>query len=56
MGNLNTGEIYEGALRDPGDVPLTKAQADMLDSTEAAVDCDELGYGLLESGGCRQFL
>ena len=32
MGNPNTGEIYEGALRDPGDVPLTEAQAEMLKS------------------------
>jgi hypothetical protein len=32
LGNPNTGEIYEGALRDPGDVPLTEAQAEMLRS------------------------
>lgn len=32
MGNPNTGDIYEGALRDPGDVALTEAQAEMLRS------------------------
>ena len=32
MGNPNTGEIYEGALRDAGDVPLSEAQAEMLKS------------------------
>lgn len=30
MGNPNTGEIYEGVLRDSGDVPLTNAQAELL--------------------------
>ena len=30
MGSPMTGEIYEGPLRDEGDVPLTQEQADWL--------------------------
>lgn len=32
MGDPNTGEIYQGTLRNQGDVPLTKTQADELNS------------------------
>jgi hypothetical protein len=42
LGNPNTGEIYEGALRDPGDVPLTEAQAEMLRSLPLRSRIDEL--------------
>jgi hypothetical protein len=42
LGNPNTGEIYEGALRDPGDVPLTEAQAEMLKSLPVRDRIDEL--------------
>lgn len=32
MGNPNTGEVYEGLLRDEGDVPLNQEQAEWLKS------------------------
>jgi hypothetical protein len=42
LGNPNTGEIYEGALRDPGDVPLSEAQAEWLKSLPVRSRIDEL--------------
>jgi hypothetical protein len=42
LGNPNTGEIYEGALRDPGDVPLNEAQAEWLKSLPLRSRIDEL--------------
>jgi hypothetical protein len=42
LGNPSTGEIYEGALRDPGDLALTEAQAEMLRSLPLRSRIDEL--------------
>lgn len=42
MGNPDTGEIYEGALRDAGDVPLTEAQADLMRSLPLSERIDQL--------------
>jgi hypothetical protein len=42
MGNPNTGEIYEGGLRDEGDVALDREQAEWLKSLPLRNRIDEL--------------
>jgi hypothetical protein len=42
MGDPNTGEIYEGAIRNAGDVPLTHSQAESLRELPTADRITEL--------------
>jgi hypothetical protein len=56
MGSPRTGEIYEGALRDPGDVPLTREQAarlNTLDTPERIKELNEMKAQLTQAQGPR---
>jgi hypothetical protein len=52
MGSPSTGEIYEGALRDEGDVPLNREQAEWLKSLSVQsrkVELEQLKAQLLNT-------